>query len=310
MIALHRPGAIGDVLMTCNLIPALKDKHLGEEIVYYCAAGIGDALRSIMLAAGVSEVRDCANFDRDIRDSARDSARDPALNPMHSFNLIGYPLHEGYPEKPMRQHLIRYFAAELGIECPDELPSLHLALPESHIECPDELPRYATIQVKAGWSHYKDWPIERWNETTKRLRYIKFVQIGLPGDPLVIGADHMFIGESLETAISLIANARLHVGIDSFSNHVTHYTWEGKGQTPAVILWGSTQASAAGYPHNTNISLGLPCQPCFREDPTLSHRPRGPCINPPGQLYGAPRHACMAGITVEQVVDAIREKWQ
>jgi len=76
-----------------------------------------------------------------------------------------------------------------------------------------------------------------------------------------------------------------------------------------VILWGSTQASAAGYPHNANISLGLPCQPCFREDPTVSKMPRGVCINPPGQTYDRPRHACMHGIKVDDVVAQVQHAW-
>ena len=69
--------------------------------------------------------------------------------------------------------------------------------------------------------------------------------------------------------------------------------------------------SAFGYPHNTNISLGLFCQPCFREDPAKTvHGDLGPCINPPGQTYDEPHHACMMGITVEQVVEAVRAMWE
>ena len=89
------------------------------------------------------------------------------------------------------------------------------------------------------------------------------------------------------TAVTLVANATLHIGVDSFANHLTHYCWRGDdgtlSRTRGLIVWGSTQASAAGYPHNVNISIGLPCQPCFREDPKLSRMPRGPCITPPGQ---------------------------
>ena len=80
-------------------------------------------------------------------------------------------------------------------------------------------------------------------------------------------------------------------------------------RTRGVIVWGSTQASAAGYPHNVNISIGLPCQPCFREDPKLSRMPRGPCVTPPGQTYDAPRHACLHGLPVERVLSEVRCAW-
>jgi hypothetical protein len=37
--------------------------------------------------------------------------------------------------------------------------------------------------------------------------------------------------------------------------------------------------------------------------------PRGVCINPPGQVYDEPRHACMFGITVDQVTKEVRRAW-
>lgn len=294
LISLHRPGAIGDVIMTLNLIPLLKAKHPNEDIAYYCHPGIGQALWPIMRDAGVTFCHASEQYAH---------YRDPA----HSFNLIGYPLHEGYPEKPMRQHLIRYFAEEMGVELGEELPSLDLEMPLTQCKLP--LHGYATIHVQAGWSAYKNWILSRWNEVIKALPEIEFVQIGGVLDPK-LDVEYQLMGHCLNDAIAAIAHGRLHIGIDSFSNHVTHFTWNGKGKTPAVILWGSTQASAAGYEHNTNISLGLSCQPCFREDPKISRMSRGPCINPPGQVYERPMHACMSGITVEQVVEAIREKWR
>jgi ADP-heptose:LPS heptosyltransferase len=112
------------------------------------------------------------------------------------------------------------------------------------------------------------------------------------------------MGTPLMTGLAAIANATMHVGVDSFSNHATHLF-----NTPAVILWGSTQWSAAGYPNNRNISLGLSCQPCFKEAPNMSIHPKGPCDNPPGQVYEAPKHACMAGISVIQVDVVIKEMW-
>ena len=115
-------------------------------------------------------------------------------------------------------------------------------------------------------------------------------------------------------AIAAVANARIHLGIDSFANHLTNYFWR-DGNTarrvPGVILWGSTQWDAAGYPHNTNLSAGLHCQPCFRENPTLSRMPRGPCINPPRAAYEDDTpHACMEAISVETVVEAALALWK
>lgn len=293
-IAICRPGAIGDVLMTLNLIPLLRLQWPDHDIHYFCSPEIGRALKDMMLDAGVTEVRD--------------SSKLTASEYASVFNLIGYPLHEGYPEKSMRKHLLEYFADELGIAITD-LPSLRLPLPSKPSGVAE---RYATLQAKTGWSAYKNWPVERWGEVAKACPEIPIYQIGQVDEPRVQGANHDFIGAPLAMSIALVANASFHLGLDSFANHLTHYFWDDRGtvkRVPAVILWGSTQASASGYTHNTNISLGLSCQPCFREDPTISRMSRGPCTNPIGQLYSEPRHACMSGIDAERVMRAARDLW-
>ena len=161
---------------------------------------------------------------------------------------------------------------------------------------------YITVHPVTGWSIYKEWPIERWEQLIQRIKEsslvpVWFIQIGLPTDKKIEGCDHSFMGRPLTDSINLIANAQLHMGGDSFSNHTTHMT-----QTPSVILWGSTQVSASGYPHNLNISLGIHCQPCFKENPSVSAQSRGPCDN---LIDGV--QACMAGITVDMVYDQIKD---
>jgi ADP-heptose:LPS heptosyltransferase len=194
---------------------------------------------------------------------------------------------------------------------PEDLPSLKLP----QLTRPADLPeRFATLQVKAGWSAYKNWPVERWAAVLRACPEIPVYQIGRVDEPRVPGARHQFMGSALPVAVALVGNASLPLGVDSFDNHLTHFQWETEGsaqlrRVPAVILWGSTQASAAGYPHNVNISLGLHCQPCFREDPAISSMPRGVCINPPGQTYAEPRHACMFGIAVDQVTREVQRIW-
>jgi glycosyltransferase involved in cell wall biosynthesis/ADP-heptose:LPS heptosyltransferase len=296
-IALHRPGAIGDILMTLNCVPALRAAHPGLAIHYFCAPAFGAALADVMHAAGVDVVADAADYSARAERYAR------------AINLIGYPLHEGYPERPMRRHLLQYFAAEMGLPS-DALEELSLPRPPRPAGLPE---RYATLQAQAGWSVYKNWPRTRWEAVLAACADIPVFQLGTSDEPRIAGARHDFLGTPLSTAVALVANATLHLGVDSFANHLTHYRWRaGEGalsRTRGVIVWGSTQASAAGYPHNVNISIGLPCQPCFREDPKLSRSPRGPCITPPGQTYDAPKHACLHGLPVERVLSEIRRAW-
>src|SRR5271170_6639041 len=284
----HRPGAIGDVLMTLNFVKLYKKENPDDWVIYRAAPSIADMLGPVMLEAGVDEVATTAD------EVACDK----------QFNLIGYPLGEGYPEKPMARHLVEYFSEELGLGGRRE--DLQLNLPKRTID-----PPYITLHPHAGWSMYKNWPLDRWAWVCRELkkRGIPVVQIGGPGDQAVEGVEFSRLGLPFSESLGLLANAALHVGIDSWSNHATNIVWQGKGKVPGVILWGSTQASAAGYQQNHNISLGLPCQPCFREDPKISGVPRGVCPNPAGQTYEKPLHACMHGISREHVLEAIVEEY-
>jgi ADP-heptose:LPS heptosyltransferase len=313
IIGLCRPGAIGDILMTLNLIPALREANPGHDIYYFCAPQYAaqDSLGWIIQAAGCDAVMSSDHWEQWRGKFAR------------AVSLVGYPLAEGYPDKPMQRHLLEYFADEMGVFPVDLQRNVFapasLTLPLPYIE--DTVP-YATLQVTAGWSAYKQWPFDKWAQVVAALPDIRFIQIGERDAPRIPGTWNFMLGTSLQYSIAEVANARLHVGIDSFANHLTNYYWQSGNhtkRTPGVILWGSTQASAAGYPGNTNISKGLHCQPCFKEDETISRHPRGICKNPPYDVgpgsetglrfYGDGLHACMAAITVDEVVEAIREKW-
>jgi ADP-heptose:LPS heptosyltransferase len=281
-IALHRPGAIGDVIITLRMVPHLKQAHPGRQIHYFCDRNIGNGLRELMLAAGVDEVHP---LDRSPWDLGYEKV----------INLIGYPLAEGYPDKPMRLPLWRSFADEMGL--PQDITPAKLTRQR------DVGPSgYVTLQPNPGWSKYKRWWPQRWAQVIAALPGLHFIQIGAPGEELIPGADGRFLGAELPRSIDVIASARLHVGVDSFGHHAANFFG-----VRSVVLWGSTQYSAAGYEGDTHISLGLPCQPCFRESPSMSTMPRGACINPPRQDYddNTP-HACMDGISVERVVRAIR----
>jgi ADP-heptose:LPS heptosyltransferase len=291
-IALHRPGAIGDIIMTLSLVPLLKKKYPEHEIHYFCNGTIGNMLVRLMQAAGVNRGFNAERLPEKRGDYEK------------VIDLIGYPLKEGYPEKPMKKHLITYFSEEMGLDLSGYMPHLTLEPGSKVVQG-----RYATIHPRAGWSAYKNWPLERWHEVVKARGDINFFQIGSADDPKIPGINHGFMGQPINLSIDLMAYSTLHLGIDSWTNHLTNVYWKGRGFTNAIILWGSTQWSAAGYARNTNISLGLECQPCFREDPKISRMPRGPCINPPGQSYDDPRHACMAGIGVKRVLEAIEKLW-
>ena len=293
VVALARPGGIGDILASLNLIPTIKMANPGKEIWYFCHEWYArpENLGSTILAAGCDKVLDELEF-------AYWSTR--TETPV----AFGWPEdYDDFPGKPaaaQMKHLLHYFAAEAGVAFEESnFPSLRIRKPaRPNVPAGD----YATLQWKAQWSVYKEWPFDRWQAVIAQLDFPVIVL-----DPKTT--------PHLEDAIALIANARMHIGIDSFAQHVTNFTWVdavGNGRKiPSVILWGSTQPRTMSYPHNTGIYLDLPCQPCYRCGPDRPQRVVSKlCDNPPGQTYQDPRHACMSGISVERVVETIRAKWR
>ena len=266
VINLLRPGAIGDVLISSTIIQGLRKKHPGSLINYYTWF-----IEAGNLIEGIDNVYNSEDWDK------REKGIDYILNP--------YP----YPN-PMTKHLIEYYADCVGIPV-DYNYSLKQLPTEKHIE-------FITLHVKTGWSIYKEWSFDRWNEVITSIRpYIgntKIVQIGSKEDPKIEGIDIDCRGKTtLTEAITLIRDSKLHLGVDSFSNHIA-----GAYKIPAVILWGSTSPLGFGYPTAKNIYKGLVCQPCYKENPEMSKVPKGTCET----------KKCMNSITVEEVVEATKEK--
>jgi len=297
-VALVRPGAIGDILMTLNLVPLFKEANPDADVTFFCAAEYGkpDSLLPFILAAGCVRVMDSANIN------AWAKSFDQVIN------LVGYPLHEGYPRGQIRQHLLYYFAEEMGLDLRKVgLPQLSLPRPRRIIEGNEP---YVTIQMKAGWSHYKEWQDWKWDDTWSKICFSQLLS-GSP-DLILIGDPHK---RTLSESIGIIANSSMHVGIDSFANHLTNYLWtddRGARTVPGVILWGSTQPTASGYGHNRNIWKGLPCSPCFKENPAVSQVPNGICNVPsiPIRSYGDGLHRCMDLIQPDEVIEAIFQTWE
>jgi len=288
-IVWHRPGAIGDVLMTLNLVQKFRADNPNAYLIYRTHESTANLIRNIILEAGFDEVVTTeVPCDKE-------------------YTLIGYPLAEGYPKVPMKQHLLQYFGKELGLSIsPNDLPALVLAKPP----LPDigvKSEKYVTLHAQAGWSKYKNWHPSNWEKVVKTLSEmnIPVVQIGGAHDAVVPGT-LVELGLPFEKSLAVLANAGAHMGVDSWSNHATNFMWKGRRQVPGVILWGSTQAEAAGYFHNENFtSFKVKCQPCFKEDPAISANPQGVCPNMLTQDPADLTHACMRDYKPHEVARAV-----
>lgn len=285
-VAIIRPGAIGDVLMSFNFLKQLKEKY---EVHYFCHSSIHSVLKNFVK-------------NNNLLDHFYILENYNSENFLKTINLVAYPLHEGYPHKKMQNHLLYYFAKEMDVNF--TFDDFELDLPPLPKKIKNQnYPRYITFQNKTGWSVYKEW--WGWQQLVDMIKTnhpeIEIYQIGGSNDPQIDNIDGSFCGDTFEDNLAAQAWSIGHIGLDSVFEVTTNIQWRNKGRNKGIILFGSTQHDATGYPFNINICLNLPCQPCFREDPKISQMSLGPCINPPNQEYDNPKHACMVGITPEMV---------
>lgn len=286
-IALIRPGAIGDILMALNFVHDLQKYH---DVTFFCSTGIHNIIKNFIQLNSLVNFKTTEEYNKSDFDE--------------TISLIGYPISEGYPYKKMSKHLLEYFSKEMHVEF--SFDAFNLDLPKFPKKIKNRnYPYYITFQNKTGWSVYKEW--WGWQELIdmikNKLPNLEIYQIGGPNDPQILNTDGSFCGDTFEENIAAQAWAKVHIGLDSVFNHSTNINWRNKGKTKSIILFGSTQASASGYPHNMNISLNLSCQPCFKENPSVSRVPLGLCNNPPCQTYDNPQHACMKGISPDIVYE-------
>ena len=274
-IHLLRPGAAGDLLCVLQCLPALRAAKPSSRVILHCHPSFHKFVATSPFVYATDSHESC---------------------PAGTIILIGYPLADGYPHVPMKDHLINGFAKELGVT-----PDGHahaLALPKN----PLAGRRYATIHTQAGWSPYKEWQHNKWQALIERMKEagVDVVQIGGSRDPHF---DHVSrnCAWPLDVSLAILKGATFHVGIDSWTNHATAFL----PITPSVILWGSTSPTGSGYAHNKNLYRSLPCQPCYREYPEMSRDPKPPCPDHPEWTNAA--HPCMASITVDDVWSSVSE---
>lgn len=281
VIEFYRQGALGDCLMTTGALKALKDKYPKVFFRYVTHPN------SMCILEGNKYI-----------DELTDKG-DPKTETKIYFS---YPdkdspiKDEGYPNKPLTRHIVKIFKECAGVS--DDDLTLECTLSDEEERYGKELAqtygKYVTLHIQAGWSPYKEWYDDRWEQVIEELFRMGYttVQMGGPKDRILKNTVDIR-GVSIKKAIAAIKYARLHMGVDSFSNHATATV-----DTPGVILFGSTAPTGSGYPHNINIWKDMDCSPCYKEY-EWAQDPNGPCPY---------NKRCMDQITVEDVMDAVMRK--
>ncbi len=107
----------------------------------------------------------------------------------------------------------------------------------------------------------KEWLPERFQAVVDALvpRH-RVVQLGLPDDPPLRGAEDLRGRTSIRESAAVLANASAFVGLVGFMMHLAR-----AAECPAVIVYGGREhPSQSGYVCNENLFTTLPCSPCWR----------------------------------------------
>ncbi len=307
IVQVMRPGALGDIIMSTAACKRLKEE--GYFVRYVCHPGSIDAINDNPYVDEVVAIPE--NNWKKLIEATQD------LPQAEKIALFQYPMNEGYPDKPMRQHLAHFFCEQAGVE-----PSLDLSigLLQDHLDFgavhgSDSV----VIHTTAGWSPLKNWPDDRWEELVKLLKEAghNVVQIGNPKESTIKGAVKLDT-PSIRHAVAVQKFSKLFIGVDSIFNHTSQAV--GK---KSVILWGSTHPCGSGYDQNVNMVNGQvwtrdmgnggptkECQPCYREFNSMSVHPKPPCphlvphpitVLPEEEYPTCTLNACVAANTVKNV---------
>lgn len=263
-LAVLRPGAIGDIVCVINISEEIYNRYGHFDLFVF------------------------ESYYRLLKPFVDNNCFKFTLRPEKELNrnefeivhpLIGYPFDQGYPKIKLTKHIGLLMAEELGIIGLSALPSLEVSSPPPPKEVTNS--DYITIQVKTGWSRYKELSVNQNEEICNIVRDeypFKIIQIGSANEPKLKGADYHILGQPLERSLGALAWASHHVGPDSLFNHASNFVWSHKKKkTKSLIYFGSTCPTGTGFESNVNLFLNLHCQPCYKENPEISANPGTPC---------------------------------
>jgi ADP-heptose:LPS heptosyltransferase len=145
------------------------------------------------------------------------------------------------------------------------------------------------VGLQDFFANRKEWGIARFQRLRDLLSEYRFVQIGLPTDPLLDGViDFRRVGVRENAAA--IRNSLFFIGLEGGLMHLA----KAVGKRAVIIYGGLLKPEITGYAGNLNVYNAVACSPCFHSD--YRHEP---CKS----------MECMEGIRPEAVHEMIREQF-
>ena len=176
-------------------------------------------------------------------------------------------------------------------ELDNAVPDVFLTNKELHIgkELISKFKHPIIINPTGACSNNKEWYYDRWNDVVSKLEEYTFIQVGIKTERLIEGTKDFRFGYSLREQLSILANSKLYVGVDSFWAHAAAAL-----NVKGVVLFGASTPVIWGHESNVNIYKDISCSPCIDwildSDCPYSKR-------------------CMTSISVDEVVNVIKSNY-
>jgi ADP-heptose:LPS heptosyltransferase len=194
--------------------------------------------------------------------------------------------------KPPTRHIIAEMCARAGIFGPVSIRP-YLLLSDQEKSAGAWARGQIVIQSSGMIARHpmqnKQWYEDRFQGVVDALAgKVDFIQIGSAADPPLQRVRDLRGTTSIRETAAILYHARLYVGAVGFLMHLARAV-----DAPSVIVFGGREAPwQSGYICNHNIYSEVPCAPCWRDNTCEFDR------------------RCMSGISVEDVVSAIRQMMQ
>jgi len=135
----------------------------------------------------------------------------------------------------------------------------------------------------------KEWGIDNFQVLRGLLHDYRFVQIGLPSDPIL---EDVIDGRDLSVrgTAAAIRNSLFFLGLEGGLMHLA----KSAGKRSVIIYGGFIRPELSAYEENLNIYQPVACSPCFHSD-----YPHEPCES----------MVCMKSITPEMVYDMMKREF-
>lgn len=273
-VQVQRLGMLGDMLMTLPAVSLLKKKH--DVLIYLTDP------KWLPLIADHPDI-DVVRY-----------ANPPGTHPGEK-GFAQWPdtdIYFRYPDRKVQdtKHLTEWFCEQAGVPPSGDIyypvdPNVWKTL--GGIVGKVGMP-YIVVHPYPGFTINKAWPPRQWGRLCQRLimEGYRVIQVGDQKEEPVLKESNNFTCAAGMTNLmglaALIGRAQALICGDSVTNHLSQAM-----KTRAVVIFGSTCPKSSGYDQNINIFQGVKCQPCYMEDKICNHR------------------ACLDGVTVEQVYDAL-----